>query len=160
MQQKNLNPTRIAILADTHDVLLPQVKEILKSCDAAVHAGDVTDERVMDEMRGLTNIYVVRGNNDIALGYLRRTLACTLAGISFLAVHDRRDAGRQAAGAQVVVYGHTHKYAQEVIGGRLWLNPGSCGRKRFGGELTMAVMTVADGKILGIEKIVIREENV
>ena len=32
---------------------------------------------------------------------------------------------------------------------RLWLNPGSCGRSRFGGEVTMAVMTVEDGRISG-----------
>ena len=33
------------------------------------------------------------------------------------------------------------------------LNPGSCGRARFGGEVTMAKMTLRDGRITGIRKI-------
>lgn len=152
-------PLRIAVLSDTHDILRPQVKEILRSCDAAIHAGDVTTEEVMDEMRKLTNIYVVRGNNDYHLSYLRQTLSCSIAGISFLAVHDRRNAGRNLDNTQVVIFGHTHRYSQEVIGGRLWLNPGSCGRRRFSGELTMAVLTAEEGKILNLEKIEISEDE-
>lgn len=32
-----------------------------------------------------------------------------------------------------------------MIDGRLWLNPGSCGRSRFGGEVTMALMEIDNG---------------
>lgn len=32
-----------------------------------------------------------------------------------------------------------------MVDGRLWLNPGSCGRSRFGQEATMAVITVEQG---------------
>ena len=39
--------------------------------------------------------------------------------------------------AQVVIFGHSHHYFEKMIDGRLWLNPGSCGRSRFGGEVTM-----------------------
>ena len=76
-----------------------------------------------------------------------------------MAVHDRRNAGRNLDNAQVVIFGHTHRYSQEVIGGRLWLNPGSCGRRRFSGELTMAVLTAEEGKILNLEKIEISEDE-
>lgn len=160
MQNNYLHPIRIAVLADTHNVLLPDVQAILKSCDAAIHAGDVTGEQVMDELRRLTNIYVVRGNNDRDLGYLKKTLRCTIGGVSFLAVHDRRDAGPQISEVQAVIYGHSHRYAHDVIDGRVWLNPGSCGRRRFGGELTMAVITVLEGKILGIEKLTFGKDRV
>lgn len=160
MQNNSLHPIRIAVLADTHNVLLPDVQEVLKSCDAAIHAGDVTGEQVMDGLRRLTDIYVVRGNNDRDLGYLKKTLRCSIGGVSFLVVHDRRDAGSQISEAQAVIYGHTHKYAHDMIDGRLWLNPGSCGRRRFGGELTMAVMTVLEGKILGIEKLTVGKDRV
>ena len=34
-----------------------------------------------------------------------------------------------------------------MIDGRLWLNPGSCGRSRFGGEVTMALMEIDNGKL-------------
>ena len=50
------------------------------------------------------------------------------------------------ADADVVIFGHSHQYFQEEIDGRLWLNPGSCGRRRFWTELTMAVMYVENGR--------------
>ena len=37
------------------------------------------------------------------------------------------------------------KYFEKMIDGRLWLNPGSCGRSRFGGEVTMALMEIDNG---------------
>ena len=46
---------------------------------------------------------------------------------------------------QVVIFGHSHMYYQQEISGRLWLNPGSCGYKRFTLPLSMAVMTIEDG---------------
>ena len=61
-------------------------------------------------------------------------------------------------GAQVVVFGHTHKYFEKMIDGRLWLNPGSCGRRRFDQEITMAVMTVDNGRY-EVKKIVISDEK-
>ena len=56
--------------------------------------------------------------------------------------------------AQVVVFGHTHKYFEKIIDDRLWINPGSCGRRRFDQEITMAVMHVDAGRYQ-VEKIVI-----
>ena len=53
-----------------------------------------------------------------------------------------------------MIFGHTHKYQEKIVDGRLWLNPGSCGRRRFDQEITMAVMTVDQGKYQ-VEKIVI-----
>ena len=44
----------------------------------------------------------------------------------------------------VIIFGHSHKYFEEMIDGRLWLNPGGCGRPRFSQELTMAVMYIAE----------------
>ena len=53
----------------------------------------------------------------------------------------------------MVVCGHTHRYSEEWIDGRLWLNPGSCGRARFGGDITMAKLALQAGKIIRVEKI-------
>ncbi|HJD26360.1 MAG TPA: metallophosphatase family protein, partial [Candidatus Blautia intestinipullorum] len=68
--------------------------------------------------------------------------------------HNKKDVAWDLGSAQVVVFGHTHKYFEQMIDGRLWLNPGSCGRSRFGQEPTMAVMTVDKGS-WKVEKIVI-----
>ena len=34
-------PVRVAMMADTHGVLRPEVEKILETCDVIVHAGDV-----------------------------------------------------------------------------------------------------------------------
>ena len=41
---------KIGIISDTHDVLRPQVMEILRTCDATVHAGDFTQEEILDQL--------------------------------------------------------------------------------------------------------------
>ena len=53
-----------------------------------------------------------------------------------------------------VVFGHYHKYVQEEKGGVLWLNPGSCGPRRFHQEITMMTAEAEDGKIR-VEKVII-----
>ena len=73
-------------------------------------------------------------------------------------VHNKKDVAWELGDIQVVIFGHTHKYFEKMIDGRLWLNPGSCGRSRFGGEVTMAVMTVEDGKY-HVEKIILAENS-
>ena len=67
-------------------------------------------------------------------------------GVSFLMTHDRRDVPRNLEGVQAVNCGHTHRYSEDWIDGRLWLNPGSCGRVRFGGEVTHSEHVKAPNK--------------
>lgn len=55
---------KIGIISDTHGLLRLEVLEILKTCDCILHAGDVTRPELLDELRCLASIYVVRGNND------------------------------------------------------------------------------------------------
>ena len=69
--------------------------------------------------------------------------------------HNRKDVAWDLGNTQVVVFGHSHKYLEKITDGRLWLNPGSCGYSRFGGEVTMAVMTV-EKETYQIEKIVLQ----
>ena len=45
--------------------------------------------------------------------------------------HNKKDVAWELGSAQVVVFGHTHKYFEKIIDDRLWINPGSCGRRRF-----------------------------
>ena len=50
-----------------------------------------------------------------------------------------------APAADMVILGHSHKYFEQVIDGKLWLNPGSCGKRRFGQEISLAVLTIEGG---------------
>lgn len=144
---------KVGIISDTHDILRPQVKEILKTCDMIVHAGDLTRESILEELRLLGSVYVVHGNNDWSLmNKLQRVLRFEIEGLHFLMTHEKWNVPTDLEGVDVVIFGHSHKYFEEKIGGRLWLNPGGCGRRRFAQELTMAVMYVENGRYY-VEKV-------
>lgn len=147
--------TKIGIISDTHGLLRPQVLEILKTCDCILHGGDINRPEILDQLRWLGNLYVVRGNNDKEWAEgLSENLRFTIGGVSFFMVHNKKNMVRNLDGVDVVVFGHSHKYFEKEVDGRLWLNPGSCGRRRFNQEITMAVMTVEDGSF-EVEKIII-----
>lgn len=147
---------RVGIISDTHGMLRQEVLDILDDCDYILHAGDITSEEILDPLRSRGRIYVVRGNNDgLWASGIARTQSFQIEGLRFFMVHDQMDAGPEALKADVIIFGHSHRYSQQVIDGRLWLNPGSCGRARFGGDVTMAVMDIDDRKY-HVEKIMIR----
>ena len=149
---------KLAILSDTHGLLRPEVVERLKTADAILHGGDINRQDIVDQMRQYAPLYVVRGNNDKnwAEG-IPHTLTVTLGGVTFLLVHNKKDAPADLSGVDAVVFGHSHRYAQEERDGVLWLNPGSCGPRRFHQEITMMTAVVERGAIR-VEKITIPHE--
>ena len=151
-----MGSVRIAVISDTHGMLRREAVAQMRDCTHILHAGDIVRESDLDELRLYGNIFAVRGNNDLwqtGLMDLAGVLRFRIAGVSFLMTHDRYDVPRDLNGVQAVIYGHSHRYSEEWIDGRLWLNPGSCGRARFGGDVTMAKLTVRDGRILAVQRI-------
>ena len=146
---------RLAILSDTHGLLRPEAAEHLKSADAILHGGDINKQSIVDELRGYAPLYVVRGNNDKEWAEdIPHELTVTLGGVTFFLIHNRKKIPAELPGVDVVVFGHSHRYVQEEKGGLLWLNPGSCGPRRFHQEITMMMAEVSDGR-LRVEKITI-----
>ena len=89
---------------------------------------------------------MVRGNNDKEWAEaLPKSIAVTIEGVRFFIVHDKKDIPKFLTNVDVVVYGHSHKYSAEIVKGVLFLNPGSCGKRRFDLEITMCRMTVEAG---------------
>ena len=149
---------KIAILSDTHGLLRPAVLEQLKTADVILHGGDINRQSVVDALRQYAPLYVVRGNNDKAWAEdIPHDLTVTLEGVTFYMVHNKKELPADLTGVDVVVFGHSHKYVQEEKDGILWLNPGSCGPRRFHQEITMMVAEVAAGEIR-VEKIAIPHE--
>ena len=149
---------KIAILSDTHGLLRPQVVERLKTADAILHGGDINRPAIVDELRQYAPLYVVRGNNDKEWAEgIPHDLTVRLDGVAFYMVHNRKEVPADLSGVDVVVFGHSHKYVQEEKDGRLWLNPGSCGPRRFHQEITMMMAEIADGHIQ-VTKITIPHE--
>ena len=149
---------KLAILSDTHGLLRPEVVEHQKTADAILHGGDINRQSIVDELRQYAPLHIVRGNNDKEWAEaIPHDLTVTLGGVTFYMVHNKKEVPADLSGVDVVVFGHSHKYAQEERGGILWLNPGSCGPRRFHQDITMMMADVADGTIQ-VEKITIPHE--
>lgn len=146
---------RIVILSDTHGLLRPEVLAALEGADAIVHGGDINTQAIVDTLQSYAPLYIVRGNNDKdwAAG-LPLELRFQLAGVGFYMTHIKRDIPADLKDVDMVVCGHSHKWAMEEKGGVLYLNPGSCGPRRFDQEITFAVMTAENGKF-EVEKVVV-----
>ena len=82
---------RIAILADTHNLLRPEIKEILKTCEVILHGGDISSRGILEELEQIAPVYVVRGNNDKewAEGMVEE-LEITLLGLRIYMVHNKK----------------------------------------------------------------------
>ena len=136
---------RIGVLSDTHGKLREEVVEILRECDVILHAGDINTPQVIESLREIAPLYVVRGNADKEWAEeLPQTLSEEICGLRVFMVHNKKEIPEDLAGYDLVVYGHSHKYEERREENRLYLNPGSCGPRRFSQPVTMAVLEVEE----------------
>lgn len=150
---------QIGVISDTHGLLRPEVREILRTCDGILHGGDVSRPELLEELRTIAPVYVVRGNNDGAWAEaVPQILKFSIGDVKFCMVHNKKDLPEDLEDAQIVVFGHSHKYVEQWREGRLWLNPGSCGRRRFHQEITMALLTI-EGSNFEVRKLVFQREE-
>jgi putative phosphoesterase len=138
---------RIGVLSDTHGLLRPELPPALAGVDHILHAGDVGDPAILEALGQLAPVTAIRGNVDIhgPCAELPPTEALELGGLTIYMVHSIADLDivPQAAGVQLVVYGHSHKPSAETRDGVLYLNPGSAGPRRFDLPVTLALVDVA-----------------
>lgn len=144
-EKENHNTHRVAILSDTHGLLRPEIKEVLKTCEVILHGGDINSQKILDELRELAPVYVVRGNNDKEWAEsLDNELTITLFGVRIDMVHNKKHCKTDLGGIDLFVYGHSHKYEEKTVDGVHFLNPGSCGPRRFRQPVTMAVLEIEE----------------
>lgn len=148
----------IAIISDTHGLLRECVINELVAADYIIHAGDINTPAIVKSIMEYGEAYVVRGNNDKDWAKeLPTSLTVTIEGIRFFIVHKKKDIPTNLKDVDVVIYGHSHKYSEEVMNGVRYLNPGSCGKRRFDLDITMCRMMVEAGSYQ-YEKVVIPHE--
>lgn len=145
---------RIGIISDTHGLMRPEVLKVLESCEAILHGGDINSPGILDELNGIAPTHAVRGNNDKEWAKdLPETISTKLCGIRFFMVHNKKYIPKDLTDIDVVVYGHSHKYEEKYADGKLWLNPGSCGPRRFTQPITFAVLEAEDDHTFRVKKI-------
>lgn len=140
---------RIGIISDTHGLLRPEALTLLQGCDHIVHGGDIGKPEILDALRAVAPLTVVRGNNDRQewADDIPLCARVSVGGIVLFAVHDIADEKDQSMGAKVVITGHSHKSAIAERDGKIYVNPGSAGPRRFKLPITVAELLVQDGKV-------------
>jgi len=143
----------IGVISDTHGLLRPEALRALGGSDHIVHAGDVGDREILDQLRTVAPLTAVRGNVDRGswARALHKTEVLEVEHIAIYVIHilSELDLKPESAGLSVVIYGHSHRPKQETKNGVIFFNPGSAGPTRFRLPVTVGRLTIERGKISG-----------
>ena len=135
--------------------------ETLEGCSAILHGGDINRPEILEELKRIAPVYAVRGNNDKEWAEgMPEELELVLSGIRIYMVHNKKHRKADLQGTDLFIYGHSHKYEEKTEDGIRFLNPGSCGPRRFRQPVTMAVLEAEeDTGVWGIRKIDLTEDT-
>src|SRR5215470_12366142 len=143
----------VGVISDTHGLLRPEAVAALRGSEHIIHAGDVGNSDILDQLRTLAPVTAVRGNVDKGAWALRlaETEVVERAGASIYVLHDlaQLDLKPEAAGFAAVIFGHSHVPQQEMRGSVLYFNPGSAGPRRFKLPITVGRLVADAGKLRG-----------
>jgi putative phosphoesterase len=130
----------VGLIADTHvparaKCIPKMVFKIFENVDFIVHAGDLVQLDVIDELEQLAPVLAVHGNMDgpEVRGALPKLNSLKIYGWKIGVMHDpntlfgrgkMREIAKQN-GFNVLVYGHTHNANIKWEGTTLYINPGS-----------------------------------
>ena len=132
---------KIGVLSDTHGLFDAAIRSHFGGVDHILHAGDIGGPAVIEQLKTIAPVTAVSGNVDgfEASGFPREAMI-TMAGWRIALYHRLYEGGvmttegrgfLERAGADICVFGHTHKAMTERVDGILLFNPGSAGPKRF-----------------------------
>ena len=145
-------PYVIGLISDTHGQLRAGVHEAFLGVDLILHAGDVGGDDILDELSLIAPVEAVYGNTDpTGNPRLSAQINRNVGGVSIQVQHGH-ESGRLTAdallerfSADVLVYGHTHRQSVTRREGRLVINPGAAGPRRFHLMSSVARLTIRDG---------------
>ena len=132
----------VGLISDTHGLLRQEALRALEGSDMIIHAGDVGDPKILEELRRLAPVVAVRGNIDTGAWStdLPETAVAEVGPELIYVLHDigKLDIKAPAAGIAMVVSGHSHKPSCAEREGVIYVNPGSAGPRRFDLPVTVA----------------------
>lgn len=139
---------KIGLISDTHGLLRPQALAALQGCEQLIHAGDIGKPEILEALRGIAPLTVVRGNNDEDDSWASDvpfSARLDIESVSIFVTHILADVPKLLPdGIQVVVIGHSHKPLIQQIDGVLYINPGSAGPRRFKLPVSVALLHIDD----------------
>ena len=150
---------RLAAVADTHSYPHEETARRLREIapDAILHGGDIGELGVIEQLGAIAPVYAVRGNIDTRAGELpdvltieitrdgRAVLRIPLIHIAVAGPKIRAEVARRAkaAGASLVVCGHSHVPFIGADRGLTVFNPGSIGPRRFALPIVLGRIDIA-----------------
>jgi putative phosphoesterase len=151
----------LGLISDTHGLLRPAVHQALQGVELILHAGDVGGGDILEELRLIAPVRAVFGNTDAPNdAELAEEIMMSVDGTSIHVSHGHELGSPTPAtlaaryDADVVIYGHTHQQLVTRLHGRLFVNPGSAGPRRFNLSPSVAKLTIKDGtaevEIIGV----------
>ena len=137
---------KVGLISDTHGLLRPQALEALRGCDFLIHGGDIGKPEILEALREIAPLTVVRGNNDTDDGWAADVPFDAMLRVGKLAIyvtHILADVPETlASDVRVIVTGHSHKPLQQTRHGVLYINPGSAGPRRFKLPITVGMLHI------------------
>ena len=141
------------MISDTHGLLRPEAVAALRGSDFIIHAGDIDEPAILENLSELAPVTTVRGNVDRGpwAKKLPTSAVLEVGGVSIYVIHNllELDLKPEAARFAAVVCGHTHVPKQENKNGVLYFNPGSAGPRRFQLPVSVGRLVVHDAKLVG-----------
>ena len=140
---------RIGLISDTHGQLRAGVHDALAGVEMILHAGDVGGREILIELATIAPVHAVAGNTDIP-GEYDSELVVTVGERTIHVSHGHEIGSptpkklAERYPHDILVYGHTHQQLVTRIGGRLIVNPGAAGPRRFRLEPSVAVLTIGE----------------
>ena len=148
-----LNTVKIGVISDTHGLLRPEAVAVMRGSDFIIHAGDVEEPIILEQLAKLAPVTAVRGNVDRGPWAKKLPVSTVFeaGSVSIYVIHNllELDLKPEAAGFAAVVCGHTHVPKQENKNGVLYFNPGSAGQRRFRLPVSVGRLVVHDAKLVG-----------
>jgi putative phosphoesterase len=139
----------IGLISDTHGMVRGSVHSALAGVELILHAGDVGGDEVLEELALIAPVLAVYGNTDAPDDpRLAESVERTIGGVRVHVSHGHELGSPTPAklleryAADVIVYGHTHKQLVVRAEGRLVVNPGAAGARRFNLEPSVARLTI------------------
>jgi uncharacterized protein len=142
---------KIGVISDTHGLLRPEAVEAMREVEHILHAGDVGDPTILDQLGQLAPLTAIRGNVDHGgqCALLPEVELVELNGCAIYMLHDVQalDLDPVAAGIQVVISGHSHQPLIEWKKNVLYFNPGSAGPRRFLLPVSLGYLNIDEDRI-------------
>jgi putative phosphoesterase len=151
---------KIAVLSDTHlparlQNLPGAVYEACADADLIIHAGDIEEKSVIEDLERFAPVKAVHGNMDGMDTYQRYPAKLILhlegfivalthgSGASY-GIRNRIKEKFKSEEPHIIIHGHTHEYFWKKENGIWFLNPGAVAGSK--GRRSMAILTLVNGK--------------